>query len=251
MKKIKQKDNFETMNSIAIWWNKQDDVKVHFDVNIWHTKRSKDNYLEFGIKIKNYNELENINIYVPYKITKKDIEDKVDILSSDPSLTRAMFNENLDVTPSDGSFCDVKFHKETEESFSYCKLNVEKDITIINDKTIKLDINKTSKNTETIYYRFRINKIEKIFTELKENYFWIDGFFKTIGFIEVNINSVRKLPDNIVDNLKDVKFDSMNLFMMTDNFTSFIFQSKDTHKSRILENHIWESHLQIQISTSS
>lgn len=231
------------MNSIGIWWDKQDDVKVHLDVNIWHTKKSNGNYLEFGIEIVNYNKLDYMNIYVPYIIEKNDIEDKAGILSLNPSLTMAMFNENLDVSSMNGSFCDVKFHQDINKNFSYCKIDINKDIELIDNKIIKLKINKTDNDTKIIYYRFRINKIEKIFTELKENYFWIDGFFKTIGFIEININSVRKLPDNVVDKLKNVKFDSMNLFMMTDNFTNFIFQSEDVNKSRILENHIWDKYL--------
>jgi hypothetical protein len=96
---------------------------------------------------------------------------------------------------------------------------------------------------DTVYYRFRINKLEKIFTEINENYVWLDGFFKKTGFLEVNFNSVRKLPTDIVDKLGNVKFDSLNLFIMTNNYTNFLFQSEEAKKSRILENHIWEEYL--------
>jgi hypothetical protein len=166
------------------------------------------------------------------------------VLASDNTLTNAMFNEKLSVTKGDGSFHTVKFPNDNE-NFLYCEINIDNDIEIISDRTIKLKINSNKNNDDIkkIYYRFRINKLDKIFTGLKENYFWIDGFFKTIGFIEVNVNSVRKLPKDIVDKLGEVKFDSMNLFMMTDNFTSFIFQSEDVKKSRILENHIWDKYL--------
>lgn len=242
---MKQKNNIDTMNSVAVWWNEQDDVKVHLDVNIWHTKETKGNYLEFGIKIENYKKIDDIRIFVPYSITDKDIEDKVGILASDNALTNAMFNERLDISRGNGRFHTVKFPNDTTKNFLYCEIDIKKDVEIIDNKTIKLEINKNNddNNIKTIYYRFRINKIEKIFTELKENYFWFDGFLKTIGFIEVNINSVRKLPKDIVDNLKNTKFNSINLFMMTDNFTNFIFQSEDINKSRILENHIWDQYL--------
>lgn len=236
----KSKDK-ETMNSIAIWWDKHDDIKVHIDVNIWHTKDSEGNYLEFGLKIENYKNIDDINIYIPYTIKESDIEDKAGVLASDNTLTNAMFNEKLEVSKGEGSFHAVKFPKDTKKNFEYCELDVKKDIKI-EDKTIILNINKKATG-EVVYYRFRIKKIEKIFTGLKENYFLIDGFFKTIGFIEVNINSVRKLPKNIVDKLDGVNFDSMNLFVMTDNFTNFIFQSKDVNKSRVLENHIWDKYL--------
>lgn len=235
------KDSNETLNSIAVWWEKKDTVQVHLDINIWHTKESKGNYLEFGIKIDNYRDIDDINIYIPYLINKEEIEDKAETLASDNTLTNAMFNEKLDVSKGDGSFHTVKFSNGNK--FQYCKLDREEDISI-NNNTIKLKIKEGGDaSINTIYYRFRINKVEKIFTELKENYFWVDGFFKTIGFLEININSVRKLPDSVVDKLGGVKFDSMNLFLMTDNFTNFIFQSKDAKKSRILENHIWDKYL--------
>lgn len=232
------------MNSIAIWWDNSKSVKVHLDVNIWHIKESKDNYLEFGLKIEDYKELSDVSIYIPYSITKSDIEDKVSALISDSALTNAMFNESLDVSNGSGSFHKVRFPNEPEKSFLYYELNINKDVNL-SGNIIKLTINKDKENTgiNTIYYRFRIKKVGKIFTELKENYFWVDGFFKTIGFIEVNINSVRKLPKEIVNELGNVKFNSMNLFLMTDSFTNFIFNSKDVKKSRILENHIWDKYL--------
>ena len=237
------------MNSIAIWSERRDhsdnNPQVHLDINVWHTKKSKGNYLEFGLKITDYSILEYINIYVPYDIRKDDIEDKVGILASNNDLTNAIFNEKLSVTKGDGSFHTVKF-PNNGENFLYCEINIDNDIEIIGGRTIKLKINSNNNNNNEItkiYYRFRINKLDKIFTELKENYFWIDGFFKTIGFIEININSVRKLPGHIVDRLDKFTFNSMNLFIMTDNFTNFIFQSEKVHKSRILENYIWEEYL--------
>ncbi|MBL0686427.1 MAG: hypothetical protein JJV95_02365 [Sulfurospirillum sp.] len=235
--------NNGTMNSIAVWWDKQDDLKVHLDVNIWHTKESKNNYLEFGLKITNYKKIDKLHIYIPYDIDIDDIEDKAGLLSSEPSLTKAMFNENLDVTPPSGSFSTVKFHDETIDNFLYCKLDKENDINI-KDQIVTLEINKNNKkNINTIYYRFRINKLESIFTESDENYILLDGLFKKNGFLEVNINSVRKLPSSVVDKLSDIKFTSMNLFLMTNNFTNFIFKSEEVKKSRILENHIWEEYL--------
>jgi hypothetical protein len=249
MKDIK-KNNKDAMNSIALWSESSDsnnNPQVHLDINVWHTKKSECNYLEFGLKITDYRSLEYINIYVPYDIKKKDIEDKVEMLASNNTLTNAIFNEKLSITIGDGSFHTVEFQNNNEK-FLYCEININDDIEIINDRIIKLKINSNNNinnNNEItkIYYRFRINKLDKIFTELKENYFWIDGFFRTIGFIEININSVRKLPGNIVDRLDNFKFNSLNLFIMTDNFTNFIFKSEKVHKSRILENHIWEEYL--------
>jgi hypothetical protein len=233
------------MNSIAVWWKEEKNVKVHpkvhLDVNIWHTKKSKSNYLEFGLKIENYKSLKYINIYVPYDISKDDIEDKAGILASNHSLTNAMFNERVKITKDDGRFHPVEFSSD-DRNFTYYEIDIDEDIKIIKNKLIKIKANKKD-DIKTIYYRFRINKIENIFTEINENYFLLDGFFKKIGFLEVNVNSLRKLPRNIVDKLYNIKFTSINLFIMTDNFTNFIFQSEKVHKSRILENHIWEQYL--------
>jgi len=244
--KFRRKNNNEPMNSIAVWWDmndnyKEGEVEVHLDVNIWHTNKSTDNYLEFGLKIKNYSMLEHIHIYIPYKINKEIIEDKAVILASNHSLTNAMFNERVKITKDDGRFHPVEF-SSTSRSFTYYEIDRDEDIEIMQNSIIKLKIN-SKEGVDTIYYRFRINKIENIFTSISENYFLLDGIFKKTGFLEVNVNSLRKLPRKIVDKLDNIKFTSINLFIMTDNFTSLIFQSEKVNKSRILENHIWKQYL--------
>jgi len=164
-------------------------------------------------------------------------------LGAEPLLTKVLFNENLAVTPFTGSFSPVKFHNEELDDFLYCKLDIQNDIEIRN-QTISININKNdASGIKTIYYRFRINKLESIFSESNENYVFLDGLFKKIGFLELNINSIRKLPSSIIDKLTGIKFESMNLFLMTNNYTSLLFQSKEPNKSRILENHIWEKYL--------
>lgn len=233
-----------TDNSIGIWWKPNEKVKVHLDVNIWYTQDHKDNYLEFGLRIKNYTQISAMYIHIPYEISEDDIEDKAKILFSDNELANAMFNEQLKIGSSSGSFRNVEFINDPIKNFVSCEMN--KNDFYVKSNTINLIIKHEphgSTNSDTIYYRFRINKVAKIFTEVKENYFWLDGLFKKIGFIEVNINSVRGLPSHIVDTLCKISFDSLNLFIMTDNFTTFIFNSRDVKKSRILENHIWKKYL--------
>jgi hypothetical protein len=65
----------------------------------------------------------------------------VKILASDNALTNAMFNEKLRTTRSDGSLHTVEFLDDNKKNFVYCKLNIDDDIEIESDRTIKLKIN--------------------------------------------------------------------------------------------------------------
>jgi hypothetical protein len=129
-------DDPQTLNSIAIWWNNSNDIKVHVDLNIWHTKESKNNYLELGLKINGYKNLNEVHIYIPYLIKLEDVEDKVSLLSLNPLLTSAMFNEKLDMTSSNNSFCPVRFSHDHNKDFEYCKIDRARDIDVIDNHII-------------------------------------------------------------------------------------------------------------------
>lgn len=242
------------MNSIAIWWDKkgtgEKSPQLHLDVNIWLTKNEALNYIEFGLKFSNYETLGNIYIAFPFSVANDVFEDKVDSLSKNSELTNALFNETAGLSNDEGKFHEVKLTEKN--TFHYFELNKNEDVKFKNAKDKNgaeysiITIEPTQKNSiSTVYYRFRINKVENIIMLNNENNFIIDGLFKKVGFVEININSIRKLPSDIAEKLSDTApiIKSMNLFLMTNSHTNFLFQSQELHASRILENHIWDDYL--------
>lgn len=229
------------MNSIAIWSDKNEEFKCHLDINLWITKEKNDNYIEFGFKLSNLN-INSLFLFLPFKFDT--IEDKVEELQK-PDFLNAMFNDSLSANNlNNGSFIEIK--KENEVLFHFCKLT-KQDFKIDNSNNegniLKININKSNKSIEKIYYRFRINKLDNIFEESNINWFFTNGIKEKINFIEVSINSVRKLPSHIVDNIETVKIDSMNIFIMTESFINLLFNSKAIEKSRVLEK-VWKEYVE-------
>jgi hypothetical protein len=232
------------MNSIAVWSNNNNEFKFHLDLNLWVTKKEDDNYIEFGIKLLNTN-VDYISLYLPFKINESDFLDMVESLSKDSMLVNAMFNKKLSVENLNGSFCNVK--ENGELIFCFCQLS-EGDYKIINKDNgtqVNIKINKTNAECNKLYYRFRIKKLENIFDRVNANWVFTNGVKENINFIEVSINSVRKLPPSIVDKIQNVKIYSMNIFVITENFVDLLFYSKKIHKSRVLEK-LWQDYVDIQ-----
>lgn len=232
------------MNSIAIWANNNEKLEFHLDLNLWITEKEENNYIEFGIRLLN-KDVDKLFIYLPFKITENNFSDKIDLLSEKSTLVNAMFNKKLSLENLDGSFCKVTENQELQ--FCFCKL--AKDDVTFEEKDIgtqiSFKINKTNEDCSQSYYRFRINKLENIFDNINTNWVFTNGVKENINFIEISINSVRKLPSSIVDNIQKVKIESMNIFIITENFVNLLFYSKKIHKSRVLEK-LWKDYVDMK-----
>ena len=232
------------MNSIAIWSDNNKQFQFHLDLNLWITKEKNNNYIEFGIKLFDLT-VNNLFIYLPFKFD--NIEDKTKELQ-EPKLLNAMFNEPLSSNDlNNSSFTEVK--KSNEILFHFCKLSKsDYEIDDLEDekgKILKIKLNKSKSDIKNIYYRFRIGNLDNIFEEVTTNWFFTNGIKEQINFIEISINSVRKLPSSIVDKIEDIRIQNMNLFIMTESFINLLFKSKDVEKSRVLES-IWKNYVKSQ-----
>lgn len=245
------------MNSIAIWWPTCDDctLKVHVDINIWLDREKKNNYIEFGLKLSSKGSVDKLFMFFPFTINVGDIKDKIEKLS-EGSLTNALFNDRLKIGRGDGGSHSVEFSSGEHKGdvFRYCQLNELNDIEIENisenergnvGTKLIVKLKEESPRIETDYYRFRINtSLDQLLRTSNENLFILDGLFKKVSYLEFCLNSTRKLPSSITDELSSGhKLSSMNLFLLTDTYTNYIFQSKTASATRMLERHIWNKYL--------
>lgn len=237
----------EQRNGIGIWWKKEEGVtsslQIHLDINVWNTIKKQDtDYIEFGIKIKNHNDLKELNIYLPYLFHAEDIEDKSNDFGN-KSFVSALYNEKVTIESGTGSQTIVTRADKSKFCVYAPKRSVEGQILTLKPRAIN--------NVEAVYYRIRINKLENIFTSVNDNNYFLEGLFKEIGFVEFNINEHRRLPEKIADELssEEFTFESIHFFYMTDTNTNIIYQSLPNDSSRILEKHIWSNYLAMQNST--
>lgn len=230
----------EQRNSIGIWWDnkgKPELPKVSLDINVWNTIKTHDvDYIEFGIKINNYSNFKKLNIFLPYQFELEDVEDKSNCFGN-KLLVSSLFNEKVTITNGNGSQTTIKREDGKEFCVYKPKISVKEQILSIQPTNIQ--------GIDTVYYRIRINKLDNIFTKIKDNNFFLEGLFKDVGFVEFDINIHRRLPEKIADELSksDFNFESIKFFYMTDTNTNIIYQSIPNNNSRILEKHIWGDYL--------
>lgn len=234
----------EQKNSIGILWESKDEEnpfpEISLDINVWNTIKTDDiDYIEFGIKIVNYKNFEELNIYLPYKFKLEDIEDKSSFFG-DKLFVSAIFNEKITITNGSGSQTTIK--RENDEEFCVYNPNITVEDQILSIKP------KNISNVEKAYYRIRINRLDNIFTKVNDNNFFFEGLFKDVGFVEFDMNVHRRLPERIADKLsqRDFHFESIKFFYMTDTNTNLIYKSIPDNNSRLLEKYIWANYLSTQ-----
>lgn len=260
--------------AIAVWWDKESpETYLELDLNIWLSKKKngangwirwirekchkiklscfskpiRDNYIEIGLRITNFEKINKIYIYLPFQFSIFDVSDMVPQLK-ESDIANALFNEKMSVVTDDSSLYQVNYISGEKEPFyaSCSEFHEESIKTIAEGCCLTMDIPESYEFSKVIYKRIRINKVETIINEFSENNFIIDGLFKKLQTVEVSINTTRKLPVLIVDKIiKKVNLKSINFFLMTNIFTDITFKSEEIKNSRILELDIWNNYLGI------
>lgn len=255
------------MNSIGIYSNDNSKLDIELHINIWHTVKKKNlfkkiknlfsnifcfvdevnaysNYLEFGFKLKN--NIQELCIYLPLNITSDDIEDKIINLKNDIDLSEALFNRNIDVSTDDGKPTKIKFDGDTD-GINYISLNKKNYSLEIEKAGVLIKVKMpTDLQGETLYYRFRINKLSNFIEEQLHNNSLFDGYEDNRAILSLNINQIRKIPSEIRDKIpKDKIFSKTIFFLLTDENTDIRFTSNSIDSTRILENNIWNKYVSL------
>lgn len=234
------------MNSIAVWWEKKqkEDSKIglHLDINLWRSNETDNNSIEFGVKISDSNE-EVFLMDFPFEFEKCQFHDLIPYLSKDAEISKILFNENIILETTNGIFTTVKFNGSgVRYTLLHGRYTIAK-----NDGRTRLSINlpKAPDQDLPLYFRFTIDLTKSIYETKDENYFYLDGIFRKVALLDLNINCLRKLPAEIAEKLVGIKIRSINMFLITSNIISFDFVSKTISKSRILERDIWNKYRQL------
>ena len=249
-------------------------VNLELHVNLWNFKKLE-TIFDFGFMVDNIDNVENIILYVPFKIKK--VEDLGNnIIEKNQTLVDAIFNERCETTKfypkrlkviKKGNY-DTRedLSKENEGgTFVLCSLS-ENQVNLINyDKYSRIDINvenilsneekENHLELEDKKYYFRIrffpedNNITMIKRENEKINIFQDASLRTTEIIDFRINDLRSCPENLREEfLRTPRFmiKKIHYLIMRNSTDEFITVGEDEVNGRLLEKEIWKEYIEIK-----
>lgn len=248
------------MNCIGIWLSNQQnqqphELECHF--NLWmlnrinHRRSEKlDCFLDIGIKLHHRDESTHINIFIPDRIDKSNVQDLGIIFKDNTELVSAVFNEDYGVlTHAKEKTIEVQQADKTP-LFDIYMLDFENDVSIVRQfggSTIGIHIPEHLKN-KVHYYRIRlkcafVDKIGYIYTPPASSI--LEGAFFQTELIDFRVNEKRILPDSLLEMIRQngaVVFTKTHFFLMREASDDYIFSHKPPG-GRQLEKDTWKTYV--------
>lgn len=233
------------MKSIAIWWdNKDETIQIHLDVNLWRRDDQEGSFIEFGIRI-NKGDPKTLFVEMPFAISGQFEDMSVKI---DADVGQVLFNDQITLSSQEGLVRELK--PSAAGKIFLCQISTDRyKIEDIQGRgRIAIFISKYKEEIPfddkdiPLYFRFRIKSASRIYEIKNENYFYLDGLFRRSAILDLNINSPRKLPNTLVSKIKNINFQSINMFLISAGIIGFDFQNEQLKRSRILEDKGWEKY---------
>lgn len=241
------------MGSLAIWAQKRDmniqkaETEVHVNFFIDYNRKDKP-MLDFGLKVKNVDELSAIYLYIPYTLPECVIQDLGEILSNKKEVLNALFNENFEVKNINiPKYSEVQ--KEEHTVFYIYSLDVAHDIDLSFDydgtilKIIPGNLPEKVQNAD-IYYRFRITDwvLENIKVNIKQKDAVLLSTVVRQSFIDFRFNDYKSLNQSLLELINDkenvpVKLSKLHFLLVTR--ADVNVDSAEAHTERALETDIW------------
>jgi len=247
------------MNCFAIWYTpkkvnglKRIDAEVH--VNLWKLKekgkKSFDHFLDMGIMIEDKNNIESINIFIPSKINKSEIEDLGNYFKKHTDLVPTVFNRDyIPLVHQKKKIIEV-LNRDKEHQFNIYRLDVDHDIKIKNiDKgsVIRILVSHDITGGKT-YYRVRIKSkvVESLSHIEKPANAILESAFYSTELVDFRINEKRNLDSTLLAEIHEngeVNFKPIHFFLMREAYYDYIFSCKKLYRSRDLEEELWDSYV--------
>lgn len=256
------------MQSFGVWCktkdNTADNAKIQkFQINLWDLKKNglknQKPFIDFGIEISNLDELEQIIIYIPFKIDLNhlvDLSDKV----SNIDTARLLFNDDNYNSSTESDFVYLKHGEKKILLFPFMGDKYTEPLYKLEDKyggsllSFYLH-NIFGKNPivkdKNLYIRFRLNCKEirdMLFCKIEKKNLYLESGFTALQVVDVKINKKRNLPLRLCkfmenSNFKFATFSNIHFFIMEKAQNDVISLSDDFGDCRTLENEQWRNYL--------
>lgn len=248
------------MQSFALWYEKRKsdpacEVEAKLNFNLWTECGWKKNptYLDIGILLSNFSNVKQLNLFVPFPATEKNVEDLGDSFKS-AELSSAIFNENLAPSSECGGKQISIENKDNGKRFNVYIIDIQNDLCFSefeNPPTgtiISINLEKKENSIsikEDIYFRFRIKGLK--FDELVHKYSTdkngLQSVFNTTYTIDFRYFNKRSLPKSILEKInKDtiITISSLHFLVITKTHVNLI---TNDCQGRKLEETIWDNYV--------
>ena len=244
------------MQSFAVWCRKNDPRKdsqytLDLHVNLWDLTYESP-YIDFGIKIKNFRDLDQICVQIPFYITKSEIED-LSIKLKKESIAYLVFNDDCKVI-SDRHFIKIQLSPESSDNHLLLYVLEDNNYIILNNQdgsetyiyfSFQNIINNAKyKECNNIYIRFRINseKIkDELFCRIKDKNIYFESAIIKHDILDFKINKIRNISEGSIDRFRTeqyelASFNKIHLLVMESSEKEISLYSSPFHECRRLEN---------------
>lgn len=253
------------MRSFTLWYDEKESAEkrpiVKINVNLWEDNSNKtiQTCFDFGFKINDITNVENINLYVPFDINKENISDLGKTISNN-TLVNAIFNENFVTTDGNPKKLRVSsLDDDVDENFIIYSLDINSQIDLISSKTstdedskiiqINLsDINLSdTDNIKEYYFRIRIqvpnDRPGFIYNQItSESPF--EDYFTNTEVIDFRINDIRSSSEVLREKFESgshFKIKSVHYLILRD-ASDIIIHHGNPISSRVLERNTWNGY---------
>lgn len=250
------------MRSFAIWHksNTTDQRELSFHINLWKKEKNNSYLFDLGFLIENLRGIKKIFLYVPFEITKSDIED-LGIKFNSNNLASAVFNDDLTTSTGDDKkvLIQYKDRRKRDKRFYIYHLDIESQISL--EKMNRSDGEKgtiiTINTTNIIYnrgilrYYFRIrlkiddNKLKLISNEIKDKS-PLNNYLTNTEIIDFRLNDIRSCSQNLRERFhREKRFKITKIhYLILRNASDIIIHNTFSVDSRMLEKDLWIEYIE-------
>ena len=256
---------YKPKDSNKIENNNKDINNVQFDahINVWNVANKVSGFfIDFGLLITNYKQVESICFTAPFTIVKENIED-LSIFIHDKEIQLIFNNSSYAYTQVKTMYTGYKREEDTvlilpikddkNNFLKYCEC-------FNDDFSIKIDLsnlNDIPNEINTIYIRFRIKNIasQEMLSTLATKNNYLESAFTERQILDFKLNNVRTMNQYTLSALEAqgyilTKFKSIHLFVMVPSAYE-ISTWGDFSECRQLETGEWNTYLNKNISENT
>ncbi len=252
------------MNCIGIWLthshgeqHNREPNKLECHFNLWmlnrisHRQHAKlDCFLDMGFMLNHTEESTHLNIFVPDRIDKSNVQDLGLIFKDKTELVSAVFNEDYGVLARAKEKTIEVQKADAIPLFDIYMLDLEHDVSIENQfsgSTIRIRIPEHLKNKKH-YYRIRlkcafVDQTGYIYNPPASSI--LEGAFFQTELIDFRLNEKRNLPVSLLEVIRQnggIHFTKTHFFLMREASDDYVFSHKPPG-GRQLEKDIWNKYV--------
>lgn len=248
--------------------NPDDKVLADFQVNYWKLPQKfwgYSRFLDLGVLLYDAKDVNSIQFYVPFKITKEQLSDLGNVLAND-NLLSILFNESFRVEddPNIRGYRYASSNGEKKLSFWIAcltstdfNLHELKHGTLVevliktkptSQKGIK-NVAEDKKDNYNLYFRFRISELSDTslsYIESVSNDFF-QGVFSRTEMMNLHINAIGEIDEedfkDLVSNYSFVMFNKIHFFFIGSSEEETITGTTRYSDNRLLDSRKWTPYI--------